>query len=174
MAAAAVNVAIMARSVTIMGDDETHQRREIPPFPWNDLRHIFELGGDYSSDTTAKQIPMAAHRMFDGIRWASLERARFGPVILSVQRAFNESRKRHGLGPAHWNILMACEVGFVERPDQKGILRWCIYRPERQDHLMPYEEAARVFDLSDPARYHREVCKAIEDEWAWLHSGFEQ
>jgi hypothetical protein len=182
---------VPAMAVIDEGDDLLHvTTRGAPAFPWDDLRYILTLGGDYSSDTGAKQVPMSAHRVFDGIRWASLERAKYGPVMLSIQRAFNENRKRHNLQPIHWTILMACEVGLVLRTIKGPVVsvdketgrvyqqvaeRWCIFRPERQDHLMPYDEAARTFGLRSDlvGRYHGEAKRAIEDEWAWFHSGYE-
>lgn len=159
--------------------DETQmmvaRSHEAPPFPWNQLKHIFCLGGDYSSDTTAKQVPMSVHRLFDGVRFASLERAQYGPVMTAVARAFNESRKRHNLQPVCWPLLLAVEIGLVYKPDRRGIARLVAYRPERADAVMPDEEAARTFNLavSTVREYHRKTCAAIEDEWQnlWSYEG---
>jgi hypothetical protein len=158
------------------GDGPIRRRRECPPFPWDSLAYILALGGDFSSDTTAKSVPMTTHRVFDGIRYAALEHARFGPVMTAIARAFNESRKRHGLVAKHFAVMMALEAGYVQRPDQRGLLRWVLWSSARPDAVVPDEEAARLFGLSVKTvrDYHREACVAVEEEWRYLHSRHEK
>jgi len=152
------------------------QRRAVPPFPWDSLRNILTLGGDYSSDTTAKQVPMATHRMFDGIRFAALEHAQYGPVMTAIQRAFGENRVRHNLTEKCLPLLFALEAGLVLRPDRRGIPRWVLWSSERPDAMVPDREAAVLFGLSESTvrEYHRLACKAVTDEWIYLWSGWEK
>jgi hypothetical protein len=149
--------------------------RAIPPFPWHRLRRALTLGGDYSGNTQLQPVPTST-RNLTGIRWGRIfESEEYGPVATAVSRAFNDNRARHNLHPAHWNVFTACELGIVERPDTKGMMRWCIYNPARSNAVMPYEEAARAFGIRADLveRYHKDAKRAIEDEWAWLHSGYE-
>jgi hypothetical protein len=132
---------VPAMAVIDEGDDLLHvTTRGAPAFPWDDLRYILTLGGDYSSDTGAKLMACEVGLVLRTIK---------GPVV-SVDK----------------------ETGRVY---QQVAERWCIFRPERQDHLMPYDEAARTFGLRSDlvGRYHGEAKRAIEDEWAWFHSGYE-
>jgi hypothetical protein len=168
-------VAAAARSVGMMGD-ETQRRREIPAFPWDSLAYILALGGDYSSDTTAKQVPMSVHRVFDGIRYAALEHAQFGPVMTAIQRAWGESRQRHGLSDKHFAVLLAMEAGYVQRPDRRGLMRWVLWSSDRPDAMVPDREAAALFGLAETTvrEYHRKARVAVEDEWRYLHSRHER
>jgi hypothetical protein len=152
--------------------DDTH--RTIPPFPWGALRFIFTSGGDYSSDRTLMPVTMTAHRSSDGIRGAALARANWGPVTTAIQRAFHESRERHHLHASHWKVLIACEVGMVQRPDSRGRLQWCVYSAAHPNSVVPDDEAARLFGITAGSVriYHTQVRHAIEDEWEDLHAGW--
>jgi hypothetical protein len=169
--------------------DETHQRA-IPPFPWDSLRYILTMGGEYSPDTTAKQVPMAAHRHGDGIRGQVINRAAYGPVMECIGRAFGENAKRHRLFPAHWPVFLACEVGLVMRTVEGPIVsvdkdtgkvyrqvaeRLCVYRPERPDAVVPDNEAAAMFGVSTETvrEYLRVARRAVEDEWCSFYAGWD-
>ena len=149
--------------------------RACPPFPWAKLRFILTSGGDYSSDRRLSPVTMGARHDFDGIRGAALERANAGPVRLAIQRAFNVSRVRHHLHATPWKVLIACEVGMVQRPDPRGRLQWCVYRSDHPNAVVPDDEAARLFGIavSSVRTYHSQVRSAIEDEWESLHAGWE-
>jgi hypothetical protein len=150
-------------------------RRAIPAFPWNRLRRALTLSDGYSADTTLKPVPIGT-RNLTGIRWGAIfESAEYGPAALCVQRAFGESRTRHNLQPVHMSVMLYCELGIVGRPDPKGRSRWCIYNPGRPNAVMPYEEAGRLLGIRADLveRYHRDVKRAIEDEWQWYYSGYE-
>ena len=157
-----------------MATDDEPQQERVPPFPWFALRFCLTSGGDYSPNTRANPVPLHT-RNLTGIRGVVEKRAAYGPVLRAVARAFNENRLRHGLTTAHWRVLMACESGLVERPDRRGMLRWVLVNQERPDAVMPYRDAAAAFGLSEDRvpRYHREAKAAVEDEWRWLHAGFE-
>jgi hypothetical protein len=148
--------------------------RACPPFPWAKLRFILTSGGEYSSDRTLMPVTMSAHRSSDGIRGAALARANWGPVTTAIQRAFHESRARHGLHASHWKVLIACEVGMVQRPDPRGRLQWCVYSADHPNAVVPDDEAARMFGIavSSVRTYHSQVRTAIEDEWEGIHSGW--
>lgn len=153
--------------------DETQPR--IPAFPWNRLRRALTLGGDYSGNTQMHPVPTGT-RNLTGIRWGRIfESAEYGPVATAVSRAFNESRVRHNLQPVHFSVMMYCELGVVQRPDGKGMPRWCIYNPGRPNAVMPYEEAGILLGIRADLvqRYHKDAKRAIEDEWTWLHTGYE-
>jgi hypothetical protein len=153
--------------------DEIH--RAIPLFPWGALRFVLTSGGEYSSDRTLMPVTMSAHRSSDGIRGAALARANWGPVTTAIQRAFHESRARHHLHASHWKVLIACEVGMVQRADSRGRLQWCVYSAEHPNAVVPDDEAARLFGIAVASvrTYHSQVRTAIEDEWESLHAGWE-
>lgn len=150
-------------------------QRRFPPFPWGALRFVLTSGGEYSSDRTLMPVTMSAHRSSDGIRGAALARANWGPVTSAIQRAFHESRTRHHLHASHWKVLIACEVGMVQRPDRRGQLQWCVYSADHPNAVVPDDEAARMFGISVASvrTYHSQVRTAIEDEWESLHAGWE-
>jgi hypothetical protein len=156
--------------------EETH--RTIPPFPWRSLRFILTSGGDYSSDRSLSPVGAHAHDPeldhFDGIRGATLTRANAGPVRMAIQRAFHESRARHRLHATHWRVLVACEVGMVQRPDRRGQLQWYVYSADHPNAVVPDEEAARMFGIAVASvrTYHSQVRTAIEDEWEDIHAGW--
>jgi hypothetical protein len=97
-------------------------------------------------------------------------------VMSAIARAFNESRVRHNLTPAHWRVLLACETGLVPVTDQRGLRRLTLYRPERPDAVLPYDDAPKYIGVRPDLarRYHGEARRAVDDEWLWLHSGWEQ
>jgi hypothetical protein len=149
-------------------------RRSLPPFPWGSLRFILTSGGEYSSDRRLTPVTMNAHGHFDGIRSAALARANAGPVREAIHRAFNESRQRHHLHRTHWQVLIACEVGMVQRADARGHVQWCLYSVEHPNAVVPDDEAARLFGIAVASvrTYHSQVRSAIEDEWEDLHAGW--
>ncbi len=152
--------------------------RSIPDFPWDDLRHILLLTLDgFATNTRTNPTPMATHRVFDGVRWGPIfESSRYGPVATALSRAFAAHAARHKTSWKHFAVLMAVELGLVQRPDTKGMLRWCLYRPERADALMPVVEAAAAFGLSTETVYVylSQARKAVSDEWIYLHSRVEK
>jgi hypothetical protein len=166
--------AICVGRMSMVGDDETHQRREIPPFPWDSLRYILTGGGEYSPDTSLKPVPIST-RNTTGIRGQVINRAAYGPVMECIGRAFGENAKRHKLFPAHWPVFLACEVGLVQRPDRRGLPRWAIYRPERPDAVVPDHEAAVLFGVSTETirMYLGAARRAVEDEWCSFHAGWD-
>lgn len=157
------------------------QGRGIPAFPWRSLRFILTSGGDYSSDRSLSPVGAHAHDPdqendhFDGIRGATLARANAGPVRMAIERAFHESRQRHRLHATHWRVLVACEVGMVQRPDRRGRLQWYLYSADHPNAVVPDEEAARMFGIAvrSVRTYHSEVRTAIESEWENLHAGWD-
>lgn len=148
----------------------------IPPFPWSNLRQLLTQNGFYSSNTRFRPVAMTSHRLFDGIRGVSLAHPERTAAVTAVSRAFFENHRNHDLWRVHLKVFMACEVGLVPRPDQKGLYRWCLYRPERPDAVMPYAEAATFFGIRADLveRYHHEGKKAVENEWSYIHSGWEE
>lgn len=184
-------VAMAATGLPDDGDDIViPRRRALPDFPWGELRRVLILSGSmHRSNTQIQPVPMTTHRHSDGIPYAALESAKHGPVLTAVARAFNESRARHNLTPAHWRVLLGCEAGLIERTivghpftDKHGVTyqkretRLCIYRPERPDAVVPYDDTDRVLGVREDLarRYHKEVRKAIEDEWNYLMAGWEK
>lgn len=175
-----------ARMMVIVGDDgddliplrREMAARETPPFPWNDLRHILLLTMDgYAINTRANPTPMSTHRVFDGVRWGPIfESSKYGPVATALSRSFVAHATRHKTSWKHFAVLMAVELGLVQHPDSKGLLRWCLYRPERSDALMPVHEAAAVFGLATDSVYVylSNAKKAVNDEWRALYDGTEQ
>jgi hypothetical protein len=153
-------------------------QRSIPPFPWGRLRFILTSGGDYSSDRSLSPVGGHGHDPdsdhFDGIRGATVARANAGPVRMAIERAFHESRARHGLHATHWKVLIACEVGMVQRPDRRGHVEWYLYSAEHPNAVVPDDEAARMFDIAVASvrTYHSQVRTAIENEWEDLHAGW--
>jgi hypothetical protein len=154
------------------------RQRTIPPFPWSQLRFILTSAGDYSSDRSLSPVGGRAHDPdsdhFDGIRGATISRANAGPVRTAIQRAFLESRARHRLHATHWRVLVACEVGMVQRPDRRGRLQWVVYSADHPNAVVPDDEAARMFGIAVASvrTYHSQVRTAIEDEWEDLHAGW--
>lgn len=147
-----------------------------PPFPWRSLRHLLTQGGFFSGNTRQDEPrAMTKHRLFDGIRRSSLAHPERAATVTAVSRAFFENHRRHNLWRVHLIVFMACEVGMVPKADQKGIYRWCIYRPDRPDAVMPFAEAATTFGIRADLvqRYLGEGKRAVEDEWAYIHAGWE-
>jgi hypothetical protein len=150
-------------------------RSSCPPFPWRSLRFILTSGGDYSSDRSLSPVGSNAHGHFDGIRGATVDRANAGPVSMAIHRAFHESKARHRLHATHWKVLIACEVGMVQRPDRRGRVQWYLYSADHPDAVVPDDEAARMFGIAvgSVRTYHSQVRTAIESEWENLHAGYE-
>jgi hypothetical protein len=72
-------------------------------------------------------------------------------------------------------VLIACEVGMVQRPDARGHLQWCVYSSAHPNSVVPDDEAARMFGIAVTSvrTYHSDVRRAIEDEWDSIHAGYE-
>jgi hypothetical protein len=165
----------MAMAMDDDGDDLlVRGRRAVPPFPWDVLRELITLGGEYAGDTSAHPVPITTRNLI-GMRWQSFEHPERALAGTAIARAFDGGNGKT-MSAAHFNIFMATEVGMVPRPDRKGVLRWCIYRPDYPNAVMPDHEAAATFGISSDriARYRREAKRAVEREWEWLHSGWER
>lgn len=166
-----------ASALMIDADDDLpplRQRRSIPPFPWDSLRYILTMGGEYNPDTSMQPVPIST-RNTTGIRDSINKRAQYGPVMECIGRAFGENAKRHKLFPCHWPVFIACEVGLVRKPDQRGLPRWVVYRPERPDAVVPDHEAAALFGVSvETIRHYLGTArKAVEDEWLAYYAGWD-
>jgi hypothetical protein len=170
--------------------DDLPVRTEIPAFPWHKFRRALILSGaGHATNTRMNPTPMIVHRDHNRIPYPVVETSEHGPLLTAVARAFNESYRRHNLTPAHWRVLVGCEAGMVYRTvkghaftDKEGKTYQqtadglCVYRPERPDAVVPYGDAPAVLDVREDLarRYHQEAKRAVEDEWRWLHSGFER
>jgi hypothetical protein len=144
----------------------------IPPFPWGNLRQLLVQNGYFSGDTRHQPVAMTKHRLFEGVRPQSIHHPERAAAVTAVARAFFENHHKHNLWRVHLKVFMACELGMVPKPDAKGIYRWCLYRPERPDAVMPYDEAAREFGIrADLVKYYHDMGRrAVEDEWKNIHS----
>ena len=169
-------MAVAYGRLTAMADEtQVAGAREIPPFPWSMLRTLIMLGGEYAGNTKANPVTMGTRNILD-IRWQSLEHPERAAVGTALARAFHESHRSRDITAAHFNVLMATEAGLVPRPDPKGVMRWCIYNADHPNAVVPDHEAAVLFHISPDRvpRYRREAKRAVEIEWEYLHSGWEQ
>lgn len=158
-----------------IGEGDPARKSNCPDFPWYALRFCLTSGGDYAPNTRMSPVPMRT-RNLTGIRGVVEKRAQYGPVLRAVARAFHENRQYHRLTEAHWRILMACEAGLVERPDRRGMPQWTLYSSAHPAAVMPDHEAATAFGVRPDLvrRYHNEARRAVEKEWEYLHSGWDE